>query len=248
MNVDMNAAQEMLDFGDRALAAVVDAMPSIRFDAEKRFQMYAVSLHASIVQLCGGVLVLARTEHTAGIPILLRSMYEALVDLDLLVTDGHYFQRMDAANLAQMLRLLHQSPTNPLLAGLEQRHDIGALKNQLQAELDGLHAQKRGAMDFRARCTKANRENEYLTIYQSLCLDAHNNVTALIERHLDARESAPLAINAFGDGDPLVLARRLSFGMGWMLQSAQFAHGAFRTGCALIGDLQREHESLRKKL
>src|SRR5687768_16742016 len=204
--IAMNAAQDMLDFGDRALGAVIDAMPMIRFDAEKRFQMYAVSLHASIVQLCGGVLVLARTEHTAGIPILLRSMYEAEIDLDLLVTDAEYFQRMDAANLAQMLRLLHQSPTNPLLAGLEQRHDIRGLKDQLQAELDGLHAQKRGAMDLRARCTKAGRENEYLSIYQSLCMDAHNNVTALIERHLDARESAALAINAFGDGDPLVLA------------------------------------------
>jgi hypothetical protein len=236
----------LMAFGDRALQAIVSAMASIRFDGEKRFSVYAVTLHASIVQLCGGVVVLARTEYTAGIPILLRSMYEALVDLDLLVTDANYYQRMDAANLQQMLVLLKQNPTNPLLAGLENKHDVGALTSGLQAELDSLRAQGRGGMHIKERCAAAGRKNDYTTIYAYLCLDAHSNVAALIDRHLDDQVTDRVEINAFGDGNPLSLARRISFATAWMLQSAQFVHGAFRTGYRGVADLQREHEALRK--
>jgi hypothetical protein len=77
---------ELISFGDRAVNAVVSAMPSMRFDVNRRSHVYAVTLHASIVQLCGGSLAMARTEYTAGIPIVLRSIYEALVDLDILVS------------------------------------------------------------------------------------------------------------------------------------------------------------------
>jgi hypothetical protein len=165
---------DRLAFGDRALRAIVEAMPMIHFEPAKRPHLYAVTLHASIVQLCGGCLAMARTEHTAGIPVLLRSMFEALVDLDNLVRDPSYHERMDAANLDQFLKLLRASPTNPLMAGLDQKHDIPTITAELQAELHGLHARRRGQKDLRARCVDVGRENEYLSVYYLLCLDAHN--------------------------------------------------------------------------
>jgi hypothetical protein len=52
-------------------------------------------------------------------------MYETMVDLNNLVTDKDYHQHMEAANLVQMISLLNQS-SNPLLAGLDQQHDVAA--------------------------------------------------------------------------------------------------------------------------
>lgn len=235
---------DRLAFGDRALRAIVEAMPLIHFEPSKRAHLYAVTLHASIVQLCGGCLALARTEHTAGIPVLLRSMFEALVDLDNLVRDAEFHERMDAANLDQFLKLLRTCPTNPLMAGLDQKHDIPTITAEFQAELDGLRARKRGQKDLRSRCIDVGRENEYTSIYALLCLDAHNNITALIDRHVSEGESQTLQVDAFGDGNPFSLARRVFMAIGWMLESADCAHGAFQTSYS-AAELMREHEALR---
>lgn len=235
---------DRLAFSDRALRAIVEAMPLIHFEPLKRPHLYAAMLHASIVQLCGGCLAMARTEHTAGIPVLLRSMFEALIDLDNLVHDADFHERMDAANLDPFLKLLRTCPTNPLMAGLDQKHDIPTITAEFQAELDGLRARKRGQKDLRSRCIDVGRENEYTSIYTLLCLDAHNNITALIDRHVSEGESRTLQVDAFGDGSPFSLARRVFMAIGWMLESADCAHGAFQTGYG-VAELMREHEALR---
>jgi len=104
---------------------------------------------------------MAQTEHTAGIPVLLRSMFEAIIDLDNLVSDASYHERMDAVNLVQFLKLLEVSPTNPLLAGLDRKHDIATITREYQADLAGLQARKRGQKDLRSRCIDVGRDNEY---------------------------------------------------------------------------------------
>jgi hypothetical protein len=235
---------DRLAFGDRTLRAIVEAMPLISFDSSKRPHLYAVTLHASIVQLCGGCLALARTEHTAGIPVLLRSMFEALIDLDNLVRDADFHERMDAANLHQFLKLLRTCPTNPLMAGLDQKHDIPTITAEFQAELGSLRARNRGQKDLRSRCIDVGRESEYTSIYTLLCLDAHNNITALIDRHVSEGDSQTLRVDAFGDGYPFSLARRVFMAIGWMLESADCAHGAFQTNYS-VAELMREHEALR---
>jgi hypothetical protein len=242
--MEQPSVTDRLAFGDRALREVIEAMPLIEFEPSKRPQLYAVTLHASIVQLCGGCLALAKTEHTAGIPVLLRSMYEALVDLQNLVLVADFHERMDAANLTQFLKPIKGSATNPLLAGLEKRHDIATITAQYQAELDALIARGRGPQDLRQRCIAVGREHEYTSLYWILCLDAHNNTTALIDRHVSEGESQRLQVDAFGDGNPLGLANRIFTSVGWMLCSAEYAHGAFKTGFG-VAELQRECESFR---
>lgn len=237
-------AADEIAFGERALNKVVDAMRLVRFDASKRPQIYAVTLHATIVQLCGGCLRLAKTELTVGIPVLLRSMFEALVDLDNLVHDQSYFERMDAANLDQYLKLLRESPTNPLLSGLDEKHDLPRVISEYEAQLDELRSRKRGQKDMRSRCADVDREDEYLSIYLLFCMDAHNNVGALIDRHISEGKSQTLQVTLAGEKLPLNLASRIHFAVGWMLQSTTMIHGAYRTGFDADSFL-REHEALR---
>jgi len=239
-----NPVMDQIAFGERALSIVLDAMRLVRFDSAKRPHIYAVTLHATIVQLCSGCLTVAKTKCTAGVPVLLRSMFEALVDLDNLVHDQNFFERMDAANLEQYLKLLRDSPTNPLLSGLDKKHDLPRIIGEYQAQLDELRSRKRGQKDLRQRCIDVDRGDEYQSIYLLYCLDAHNNVGALIDRHIRSDESETLQVTIAGDESPLSLARKLHFAVGWMLQSATLIHGAYRTRFDAIG-LQREHEALR---
>jgi hypothetical protein len=238
---------DRLVFGERALGEVVAAMPAITFDPEKRPDLYAVALHASIVQLCGGCLTLAKTEYTAGIPVLLRSLYEALVDLDNLVTDASYSERMEAANLKQLLKILGDpAAPNPLLEGLQKRQDIPELVRTYSDELRELRSRDRDALHIDKKCEAANRKDEYKSVYALLCLDGHNNIAALADRHITGNDEANLQVAAFGDSNPLGLASRIYYAVGWMLTSAQYVHGAFRTSrIDDIARLQREHASAR---
>lgn len=230
-----------LAFGERAMYAVIEAMPLIRFERSKNPALYAVMLYASIIQLCGACLSLARTDFTAGIPVLLRSMFEALVDLDNLVTDASYAERMEAANIDQFLKVVDASPTNPLMAGLERKHDLAAIAAELRTE----RASKPGQMSIFDRCARVGREHQYRSVYSIFCLDAHNNVAALLDRHTSGGETIEtLRLDLFGDGNPFSLARRVFNAVGWMLESASLAHGAFRTGF-LVTELLHEHDSLR---
>jgi hypothetical protein len=46
--------RDRLVFRDRAIRTIIAAMPRIEFDPTNHSQLYAVTLHATIVQLCGG--------------------------------------------------------------------------------------------------------------------------------------------------------------------------------------------------
>lgn len=231
---------DQIAFGDRALHVVIQAMPRIRFEPSMNTQLYAVMLHASLVQMCGSCLSLARSDYTAGIPVILRSMFEALVDLDNVVTHAGFAERMEAANIDQFLKIVDASPTNPLLAGLERKHDLAAFAAELRAE----RATKRGQKNLFDRCVDVGREHQYRSVYQIFCLDAHNNITALMDRHASEGEAETLRIDLFGDGNPYGVARRVFNGVGWMLESASLAHDAFRTGF-VVNELRHEHDSLR---
>jgi hypothetical protein len=53
-----------------------------------------------------------------------------------------------------------------------------------------------------------------------------------------------LQVDAFGDGSPLNVARWIHSAVGWTLQSAQYVHGAFRTGHS-VDELLREHDAMK---
>jgi hypothetical protein len=238
---------KQIGFGESALRAVLDAMPRVEFEPYKRPQLYAVALHCSLTQFCGGCLAMAKSEHTAGIPVLLRAMFEGLVDLDNLLANADYHEHMQAADRLQHVKLWKSTATNPLLAGMERKYDIAANLAECVAELNDLKGRNRGPLHIDEKCRRANRLNEYASVYYVLCMDSHNNVTALVERHVSGSESEHLQVGAFGDGDQLVLARRVFQATGWMLESAEAIHKAFKTGYSFVPHL-REIESMRGRI
>lgn len=115
--------REHIANGTSAVRTVLESATTLRIDPSNSTHLHAVTLHATITELFGACLVLAEDrDHAIGIPILLRSMQEALVDLDNLVHDAGYIENIEAANLKQLLKLLDSAKTNPLLAGLLEGH------------------------------------------------------------------------------------------------------------------------------
>jgi hypothetical protein len=216
---------------DSALRAKVDAAWETVFTvlaAAKRIrhedtdqQVHALALHATVIEQFSACIRLAEWGEPNPIPILLRSMYEAVVDLDNLLQDGGYLERMEAANLKQTINLMK----GPELQK-EFQHGRKELA-ELSARLAQLKGGDKGPLDIWERCRDVGRTAEYEGLYRLLSLDAHNNASALAERHISDGPGGVRVVSIFGPYEPQRVAMRLDIGLQFLFDSAGMIHGKF---------------------
>lgn len=215
------------------VACVVDEIQTaahrIGWRAHDNAQIFAICLHVTITELLAGCFVLAEKQQGTGIPILLRSMYEALVDLDNLLRDASYVGHLEAANLMQIEKLLKQAASgNPGLRGLGKKHDIEAARQRARADIEALKISGRSTLKISEKCKRVGRSDEYHSLYGLFCLDTHNNVAALLERHVSDVDSNTM-ISFFGAPDIHQIMSRVSFAAQFAIESARILHRAFKT-------------------
>ncbi len=95
------------------------------------------------------------------------------------------------------------------------------------------------------------RLGEYEGIYGLLCLDTHNNASALAERHISELADGRSVISYFGKYDPQVVIRRLDLALQWLFQSAHMIHSAFKVPAPQLEELaaryEREHRERQER-
>jgi hypothetical protein len=228
----------------RANATVLEVAGLLRWNTEA--QQCALALHATTIELHAGCLALADTGRAAGVPIVLRSLYEAVVDLENLLIDAQFLKNMEAVNITQVQKLLIQGRVNPLFRGLDQGSDIKTNLRDFGNRLAALKKQGRGLLSIEDRCAAVNRSDEYRTIYALLTLDVHNNLAALGDRHF-VNQGEKGTITIFGY-DPLrSVPLQLALATGFLMQSADIVHQASRTNVTVVRqfleDFDRAHKA-----
>ena len=242
-----------LDSELRARAeAVSDVVPLVLAAAarlpqpheESMAQLYALGLYGTMVEQLSACVLLALFGEPSTIPIILRSMYEALVDLDNLVHDASYHWRIEHANLKQTLSIMRSGP-------LREEFQKGRKEDfdQLNARLAELEREGKASLKISKRCKAVGRSDEYDSLYALFCLDTHNNAAALAERHLSESPDGFPTISFFGKYDPKIVSSRLDFGLQFLFQAARFVHGAFHVPAPEVDEcaerFQREHSKFR---
>jgi hypothetical protein len=85
---------------------------------------------------------------------------------------------------------------------------------------------------------QAREAVEYSSLYGLFCLDAHNNSAALADRHLEhLPDTSVVTIKFLCEPDIPSVVHRLSFGTGFLIQSAVMIHEAFHTSTTDIVQL-----------
>ena len=232
------ALQARVTAASDAVPVVLDAAAQLRHD-ESDPQIHALTLHGTITELFSACVLLAKQGEPTAIPIILRSMYEALVDLDNLLQDAGYVEHIQAANFKQTIKLMRSGPLRR-----EFQEGRKADYQQFVTQLAELEAKGKGPLQIRTRCDRVGRLDEYESLYGLFCLDTHNNGAALADRHLSELPDGKLQISIFGEYDPQAVARRLDFGLQFMLESARMIHGAFQIPAPQLDELasRLDHE------
>ena len=184
------------DFCEYAINAALRAVNDLMDNDGERPHILAFGLYATILELASGALSLAQLQRYAGLPVLLRSIYEAHLDLQNLLRDADYSLNMEAADAEEQLKLVIEAETNKFLAGTS--FNAKSELDRLRARLAELRALGRRPLTIKQRAILVGRQEQYASSYRLLCLDGHNNTSALADRHFTEIDGERF-VNFFGE-------------------------------------------------
>ncbi len=185
-------AKQCEDILASVLGLAMHFLKTLSFNRKDPQQLYSVCLYTRLVEIASGCKALLEKNTLVGIPIFLRSMFEVDIDLANLIKCRDYSKRMYASFLKEKVRLTKEaasSKPNPFLTAVRASRNPAEDLKETQNELDRLAAEKNGPIDIRCRAELAGKLDEYLSVYNMLCLDTHNNVRSLEDWHLEVVSS-----------------------------------------------------------
>jgi len=166
---------------------VLDRTRLIRFKRSPQHGI-AVSLHGTILEHASAAMGLLVGGNASAAFILTRAAFEALADLENLVTDPTYADDMRASHFKQLERRLRaalgRSSSNPYLASLAADPSSASELTSIQADLQSLAAKGKTPLTALDRFTKAGMLDVYDGPYSAICGHSHNDLGVLQERHV----------------------------------------------------------------
>jgi hypothetical protein len=116
-------------------------------------------------------------------------MLEAYVELKNLHEKAQYGYYMQASYLDQWLKVLKEAKDNPnpYLKDISRLSNLDAEITKNEAELTSLKNKGYSPLKVFERFQKAGMVPEYRSLYNFLSNDAHSNIRALVDRHLEIK-------------------------------------------------------------
>ncbi len=180
--------EKLVAFLQKASDEALNNAHELRFDNQHPQQLYAICLYGTILETILSCLTLVKQQQLMTIPILLRSVSEAYVDMVNLINDESYYDRMRATFLKEKIRLLKNSlgnESNPFLLNVSD--DPTEELQESEARLEQLKKEGKTPIQVLDKFKLAGWENEYQSVYGLLCKHSHNDISALVSRHIEER-------------------------------------------------------------
>ena len=190
MQVKTFTENEILPFLEQTFKGLIEQMPNLKFDKNHPQHMYAICLYSTILGIAESCILLIRHKQMIAFPTVLRSLFEAHVDLLNAIEDSVYYKKMYLRFLEQKLKLLtnaKRNPNNPFFSLIVASMDINKEISELESESKKVKKNNLKLMNVWDRFEHAKLQNEYHYIYWELCLYTHNNLSALERRHIEQK-------------------------------------------------------------
>jgi hypothetical protein len=178
---------DVLAFLKRAHDDFQPLAEKLEFDKAFALHRTIIALYGSILEMTGCSIVLIDKQLITGVPVLLRAVLEGYVDLVNLIRNARYGYCLELSYIKEWLKILDEAKAgkNEYLQEITQAPSLDAMISSWREEKRKLEAKDYKAPSVETKFKWADMEKEYRSIYNSLCCDAHNNLRALIERHIE---------------------------------------------------------------
>ncbi len=141
-------------------------------------------LALSVAEGYRAILALLSSKGQSYLPVVLRSIFEAAVDLKILCDDSNHLGQMQYDNAKQHLRAFRGFRDDEAAQfddGAKQMLD-GAIEIE-QAIFERLDSDERSRFSIRRKFERAGMLDLYGSVYAYLCSFSHNNINTLRQRH-----------------------------------------------------------------
>lgn len=184
----MSGDKDIASFLKQAHDDALEYMKGLSFDKKHKLHLHVILLYCSIVELTKSLIVLLDNALGAGVPILVRSLMEAYIDLVNLIKNPKYGYGLEIKYCSEWLKVLEDAKRerNPFLK------DISNLENLEKTITEVSERQKQLEKEYKAprvidRFESAGMKDEYRSIYNFLCCHSHNDFRSLIDRHVEIK-------------------------------------------------------------
>lgn len=179
----------MLNYLKKLHDECVDNAAALNFNKAFDKDGIVVCLYVTMIEHTGSFLTLAEKRQKAGMSLIFRSFLEAYVDFVNLDNNSEYINHSYATYHKKWIRVLKESAKGN--AYLKSIGEYAGRDDRLkfhENELQRLANSNFAPLKVNQRFSAAGMEAEYNSIYSFESSEAHNDLSALIKRHLERNE------------------------------------------------------------
>ncbi len=233
----------MVNFLCDNLKLIKEITKELTFSKDNMQHLFSISLFCTIYENSTACLVLINNKIYSAIPVMLRNILEAHIDLIILSKKEDYYYDMAASYLKERNKILKLSCqpnySNEYLECLKSKDDIQEKYVNSKKDYEDLIEKGYKALSLKDKFKKADSMDLYLSIYNLLCQDSHNNISSLSNRHFNKQT---MEIEIFQNFDKSVLDPYIDSLNGILITSCQLLANILNI------DIDKKLESTIKEL
>jgi hypothetical protein len=240
---------EIFEFIKRLHDECIHHSENIIFDKKHPRHLYLVALYGTLIEMVGSLTTLIERKHKTGVPPIFRSILDAYVELKNLHEKAEYGYHMDTSYYDQWVKVLKEAKykPNPYLKDISEIEDLDEQIQKYEQELTELKKKEYNPLNVFQRFKRAGMEDEYRSLYNFLSNDAHSNIRALVNRHLEIHEN-DFRVVYYKDEPFEGFLPYLDSVAGLLMDSSMRIHQFFKTGSInKIEKLSQELNEIRSR-
>ncbi|TAL23730.1 MAG: hypothetical protein EPN94_08825 [Nitrospirae bacterium] len=227
----MCTAKETLVYFEKELEEVMSLATELKFDSSHALHQHVISLYASIIEFSSTLKDLYQSGHHSAIPIILRSILEAFVDLKNLCKDPKYGYSLTINSNKESLKFLKAAKDNQDVYAELVAHDpdVDQHINDFEKEVNSLKNKGNKGVSIKDKFEKGGMAYEYQIIYSMLCAATHNDIRALRTRHMVINEDS-FSLEIFKKEDVDTIYESFGIASELLLRATDEVHGLLNSG------------------
>lgn len=241
----MADTKEIFSYLNTEIEAVLHLASELKFDSTHALHQHVISLYGSIVELSSSIKELYVAGHYSAIPVVLRTILEAFVDLRNLCKNPKYGYSLTINSSKESIKFLKaaKDDKNVYAEMIARDPNIDKEISDYEKQVESLKHKGSKGLNIREKFDEAGMLDEYLTIYNMLCASTHNDIRALRARHI-VIEKGSFSLEIFKHEDSESLYEFLGITSELLLRATYEVHALL--GSEKVEELQLLRDDLNR--
>lgn len=209
----------------------LESSTKLHFNKKHPPHLYSVALYGSLIELSSSIIKAIEAGEQITVPILFRSFVEAHADFCNICNYPDYYKHMEASWLFEWIKVFKEAKdtSNPFLKGISELDDLCERIEKDQNELKLLETEGYKGLSIFHKLEKEGVPDFYKSAYNFLSCQIHNNIRALIDRHIEIAED-DFSVVYFKQSSPDKFIQYIDGLSGGLLNASIKIHEFLNTG------------------